>query len=175
MPSAVPQAAAAALPPARMIDPRGHRFGAGVSALLLVGSFILDAPIGVALALISIGTSAAFGLRWSIYGVAWRRIVAALHLGKAEPEHEYPPRFAQTLGSVALALSLLAFVAGASAVGWLFALAVAGLQGVLAATGYCLGCRLYFLRWWVPDLATRIWTRNRRRLVAGATSRISYR
>ena len=18
-------------------------------------------------------------------------------------------------------------------------------------TGYCLGCRLYFLRWWVPD------------------------
>ena len=175
MPSAVPEAAAAALPPARMIDPRGHRFGAGVSALLLVGSFLLDAPIGVALALLSIGTSAAFGLRWSIYGVAWRRIATALRLGRSEPEHEYPPRFAQTLGSVALALSLVALVAGASAVGWLLALAVAGLQGVLAATGYCLGCRLYFLRWWVPDLATRIWTRNRRRLVAGASSRISYR
>jgi hypothetical protein len=175
MPSAVPQAAAAALPPARMIDPRGHRFGAGVSALLLVGSFLLDAPLGVALALVSIGTSAAFGLRWSIYGVAWRRVATSLRLGRTEPEHEYPPRFAQTLGSVALTLSLLAFVAGASAVGWLFALAVAGLQGVLAATGYCLGCRLYFLRWWVPDLATRIWTRNRRRLVAGASSRISYR
>jgi hypothetical protein len=27
---------------------------------------------------------------------------------------------------------------------------VAGLQVVLAATGYCLGCRLYFLKWWVP-------------------------
>jgi hypothetical protein len=28
--------------------------------------------------------------------------------------------------------------------------AVAGLQTVLAVTGYCLGCRLYFLKWWVP-------------------------
>ncbi len=40
MPSAVPSNAAAALPPARMIDPRGHRFGAGLSALLLLVSFV---------------------------------------------------------------------------------------------------------------------------------------
>ena len=33
MPSAIPDEAAAHLPPARMIDPRGHRFGAGVSAV----------------------------------------------------------------------------------------------------------------------------------------------
>jgi hypothetical protein len=175
MPSAIPQAAAASLPPARMIDPRGHRFGAAVSGLLLVASFIAAAPIGVALALISIGVSAAFGLRWSIYGAVWRRIVPGLRLGPAEPEHEYPPRFAQTLGSLALVLSLLAFAVGAPAVGWLFALAVAALQGLLAATGYCLGCRLYFLRWWVPDVLTRAWTRGRTPRVAGASSRISYR
>ena len=30
MPAAIPEGAAAHLPPARMIDPRGHRFGAGV-------------------------------------------------------------------------------------------------------------------------------------------------
>jgi hypothetical protein len=77
-----------------------------------------------------------------------------------EPEHEYPPRFAQTLGSTALILSLAAFLLGATPVGWLLALAVAGLQGVLAVTGYCLGCRLYFLRWWVPSVATSIWTRG---------------
>jgi hypothetical protein len=175
MPTAIPQAAAASLPPARMIDPRGHRFGAAVSGLLLIGSFILGAPIGIVVALISIGVSAAVGLRWSIYGAAWRRIVRVLHLGPAQPEHEYPPRFAQTLGSVALVLSLLAFAAGAPAVGWLFALAVAALQGLLAATGYCLGCRLYFLRWWVPDVLTRAWTRGRTTRVAGASSRISYR
>jgi hypothetical protein len=115
----------------------------------------------VAIVLASIGISAAFGLRWSIYGAIWRRIVALAGLDRAEPEHEYPPRFAQTLGSVALVLSLIAFLVGATTVGWVFALAVAGLQTLLAVTGYCLGCRMYFLRWWVPAAVTRIWTRGR--------------
>ncbi len=176
MPKSIPDGAAAGLPPARMIDPRGHRFGAGLSSLLLVGSFFINAPLGVAVALASIGASAAFGLRWSIYGMAWRRVVRALRLGPAEPEHEYPPRFAQTLGSVALVLALLAFLVGLPVVGWALALAVAGLQGVLGLTGYCLGCRLYFLRWWVPDLVTRIWTRDRRTpLAAGISGQIRYR
>lgn len=160
MPSAVPTDAEVRLPKARMIDPRGHRFGAGTSAALLVVAFILNVPWLVAVALVSIGVSAAFGLRWSIYGAVWRRIVRLLSLPPTTPEHEYPPRFAQTLGSVALILSLIAFGVGAPAVGWVFAFAVAGLQSLLAVTGYCLGCRLYFLRWWVPDLLTRIWTRG---------------
>ncbi len=160
MPSAVPADAAATLPPARMIDPRGHRFGAGVSALLLVGSFLIGQPLGVLVVLLSIGISAAFGLRWSVYGAIWRRIVRFAGLGKAEPEHEYPPRFAQTLGSVVLVVGLVAFVAGVPVVGWGAAFAVAALQTLLAVTGYCLGCRLYFLRWWVPSLVTRLWTRG---------------
>jgi hypothetical protein len=174
MPNAVPAAAAATLPKARMIDPRGHRFGAGVSALLLVASFLANAPIGVVLALLSIGVSAAFGLRWSIYGAAWRRIVRLARLGPTEPEHEYPPRFAQTLGSVVLIVGLIGFAAGASTIGWGAALAVAALQGVLAVTGYCLGCRMYFLRWWVPSVVTRIWTRGAPS-VGGTTARITYR
>ena len=164
MPSAIPDDAAARLPKARMIDPRGHRFGAGVSAALLVGAFLTGTTWLVALVLLSIGVSAAFGLRYSIYGGAWRRIATALALPRVEPEHEYPPRFAQVLGSVALILALVAFALGATTLGWAFALAVAGLQTLLATTGYCLGCRLYFLRWWVPDLVTRIWTRGRSRL-----------
>ena len=164
MPTAVPEDAAARLPKARMIDPRGHRFGAGVSAILLAVAFLTGTSWLVALVLLSIGASAAFGLRFSIYGVIWRRIARTLALPRVEPEHEYPPRFAQVLGSVALTLALVAFAVGVPALGWLFALAVAGLQSLLAVTGYCLGCRLYFLRWWVPDLVTRIWTRGRSRL-----------
>ena len=160
MPSALPVDATARLPKARMIDPRGHRFGAGVSATLLLAAFAIGTPWVVALVLLSIGVSAAFGLRWSIYGAIWRRIVKVAHLGPAEPEHEYPPRFAQVLGSVALTLSLIAFAVGATTLAWGFAMAVAGLQTLLATTGYCLGCRLYFLRWWVPDFVTRIWTRG---------------
>jgi hypothetical protein len=177
MPIAVPADAEARLPRAPMIDPRGHRFGAGVSALLLVGAFVLDVPWAVALVLLSIGISAAFGLRWSIYGAIWRRIVRAFSLPPTTPEHEYPPRFAQTLGSVVLIASLVAFAAGASTAGWVLAFAVAGLQTVLATTGYCLGCRLYFLRWWVPDLVTRIWTRGRSGINATpfATEQIRYR
>jgi hypothetical protein len=162
MPNAVPAEAAAGLPPAGKIDPRGHRFGAGLSALLLIISFVTGWVPGVALALLSIGTSAAFGLRYSIYGAIWRRIARVLALPKVEPEHEYPPRFAQTLGSIALILALVAFVAGATTLGWILALAVAALQSLLAVTGYCLGCRLYFLRWWVPSVVTAIWTRGSR-------------
>jgi hypothetical protein len=174
MPSAIPADAAAHLPPARMIDPRGHRFGAGVSAVLLIVATVSGTPWLVAVVLLSIGLSALFGLRYSIYGAIWRRIVRIARLGPAEPEHEYPPRFAQVLGSIALVLSLIAFVLGATTLGWIFALAVAGLQTLLAATGYCLGCRLYFLRWWIPDLVTRIWTRGRVQHLDFVTEPIRY-
>ena len=173
MPTAIPANVAAQLPPARMIDPRGHRFGAGVSAILLIVAAVSGTTWLVALALLSIGTSAAFGLRYSIYGAIWRRIARALRLPKVEPEHEYPPRFAQVLGSVALTLALVAFVLGATTLGWVFTLGVAGLQSVLAVTGYCLGCRLYFLRWWVPSIVTSIWTRGASRS-STAVSPIQY-
>jgi len=175
MPSAIPTGAEESLPPARMIDPRGHRFGAGVSAALLVLAWLIQAPWLVAVVLLSIGVSAAFGLRYSIYGVIWRRIVRIAKLGPTEPEHEYPPRFAQTLGSVVLIASLLSFALGATTIGWLLAFAVAGLQTLLAVTGYCLGCRLYLLRWWVPSLVTRIWTRGRSTGGALTATKITYR
>ena len=175
MPTAIPTGATDKLPPAAMIDPRGHRFGAGVSSLLLILAAVANSPWLVAVALVSISMSAAFGLRYSVYGAIWRRIVRVGGLGKVEPEHEYPPRFAQVLGSTALSLSLVAFALNLPVVGWLLALAVAGLQGVLGLTGYCLGCRLYFLRWWVPDLVTRIWTRGRDGITGLVTEPISYR
>src|SRR5512141_714948 len=130
MPSAVPADAEARLPRARMIDPRGHRFGAAISAIVLLTAFVVNAPVLVAIALLSIGTSAALGLRWSVYGAIWRRIVRILTLPPTTPEHEYPPRFAQTLGSVVLIGSLVAFVGGESSAGWGLAFAVAGLQGL---------------------------------------------
>ena len=174
MPSAIPSGATEQLPPARMIDPRGHRFGAGVSAILLTVAVLTQTVWLVPLVLVSIGVSAAFGMRWSVYGMVWRRLVKVVGLFPAQPEHEYPPRFAQVLGSVALTLALVAFAFGASTLGWVFVVAVAGLQTLLAVTGYCLGCRLYFLRWWVPDLVTRIWTRGRVRRVGFATEPIRY-
>jgi hypothetical protein len=175
MPSAIPDGATLGLPPARMIDPRGHRFGAGVSAVILAVAIASQQPWLVLLVALSIGMSAALGMRYSVYGMVWRRLVRIAGLGAVEPEHEYPPRFAQVLGTTALTIGLLAFAAGVPAVGWLMAVGVAALQTLLAATGYCLGCRLYVLRWWVPELVTRIWTRDVPRQPAFVAEKIEYR
>ena len=37
---------------------------------------------------------------------------------------------------------------------------MAALQILLAATGICVGCRMYFLRWWVPSLFARLFRRS---------------
>ena len=48
---AIPNGATASLPQAGMIDPRGHRFGAGVSAVLLIVAALTDTPWLVAVVL----------------------------------------------------------------------------------------------------------------------------
>lgn len=147
-------------PPARQIDPRGQRFGAGVSAVALGVAFVLNAPWLAALVGLNLGVSAAFGTRLFVPGRAWRPVRSALRLGPPkETEHEYPPRFAQALGATFLGLAALAFLAGIVPVGWLLVGAVAGLQTLLAITGICVGCRLYFLRWWVPSVFARVFRR----------------
>ncbi len=135
----------------RQIDPRSHRFGAGLSVAVLAVAFVADQPAGVLLIALALGASAAFGTRYSVLGRPWPLVRRLLRLGPpAELESEYPPRFAQALGAAGLTAAVIAFVAGLPLVGWLLAAAVAGLQALLALTGYCLGCRLYFLRWWLP-------------------------
>lgn len=148
--------------PARFIDPRGQRFGAGMSAVALAAAFLLGLPWLVALLGLNLLISAAFGTRLFLPGRAWPLVRSALRLGPTEPEHEYPPRFAQALGGTFLALATVAFVVGLPVVGWLLTAAVAGLQVLLAATGICVGCRLYFLRWWVPSLVARLFRRTDR-------------
>ena len=147
-------------PPARAIDPRGQRFGAAVSAILLAVAFLLNLPWLAALVGLNLAVSAAFGTRLFLPGRAWPVIRATLRLGRTEPEHEYPPRFAQALGATFLGLAAIAFLLGAPIVGWLLTGAVAALQTLLAVTGICIGCRLYFLRWWVPSLVARVFRRT---------------
>jgi hypothetical protein len=156
--------AATPLPNRGGIDPRGHRFGAGVSVVILVLGFALGAPLVVPGIGIALGVSAYYGTRWSILGRPWPFVRQALRLGPpAELESEIPPRFAQALGTLGLGLATVALAAGAvtaapfvTAIGWLLAGAVAALQTLLAATGYCLGCQLYRLRWYAPRLFDRI-------------------
>lgn len=136
---------------ARMIDPRGHRFGAALSVVILGLGFVAGQPVVVALLAVALVISALFGTRYSILGRPWGTVRRTLRIGPPiELEHEFPPRFAQALGALGFAVSALLFALGFTTVGWIVAGAVGALQAVLAATGFCLGCRLYFLKWWLP-------------------------
>lgn len=146
-------------PRARQIDPRGQRFGAGVSAIVLAAAFIADLPALAVLVGLNLALSSALGTRLFLPGRAWPLVKRTLRLRPAEPEHEYPPRFAQALGATFLGLSALAFGLGLPVGGWLLVAAVGGLQALLAVTGICVGCRLYFLRWWVPTAFARLFRR----------------
>lgn len=144
-------------PSPRRIDPRGHRFGGGLSAAILALAFALGTPALVLAIAVALWVSAAFGTRYSILGRPWPLIRRALRIGPpAELEGEFPPRFAQAFGAVVLTVALVLFAAGATTGAWLLTGAVAALQTVLAVTGYCLGCRLYFLRWYGPALFDRL-------------------
>ena len=144
-------------PQPRLIDPRGHRFGAVLSFVILLTAFLLHVPVVVPLVAVALGVSALYGTQYSLLGRPWAVVRRLLRIGPpAELESEFPPRFAQALGALGLGFATIAFLIGLSVVGWLLTAAVAGLQLLLAATGYCLGCRLYFLRWYAPALFSRL-------------------
>ena len=136
------------------------RLGAGISAVVLAVAFLLNLPWLAVLVGVNLGISAFFGTKLFLPGRAWPIVKRTLKLGPTELEHEYPPRFAQALGATFLLLAAIAFLAGVPTVGWLLVGAVAGLQTLLAVTGICVGCRLYFLRWFVPSLFARIFRRT---------------
>jgi len=147
----------------RWIDPRAQRLGAASSALVLLVALIANAWAIVALVGVALAISAGFGTRWFVFSRPWPLIRRVLAIGPSELEHEMPPRFAQALGAGFLALGTGLLAAGLQPWGWIPVLAVIGLQLLLAGTGFCLGCRLFFLRWWVPDLFARLVGRGIRR------------
>jgi hypothetical protein len=141
----------------RTIDPRGQRFGAAFSALTLVGGLALGQPLVAAVVGVSLAVSAAFGTQWFPFSRPWPSIRRSLRLGPPrDPEPELGPRFAQALGAAFIAVGLVLFAAGAGPWSWAPIVAVAGLQVLLAVTGYCLGCRLYGLHWFLPELFDRV-------------------
>jgi hypothetical protein len=149
--------------PGRWIDPRAQRLGAALSGLTLVLAFGLDGWPLVAGVAAFMAASAVYGTRWFIFSRPWPALRSWLQLGPSELEHELPPRFAQALGATFLIVGTLLLAIGATPWGWLPVAGVVALQTLLAASGFCLGCRLFFLRWYVPDLFARLVGRGVRR------------
>lgn len=143
------------------IDPRSPRFGATITAvLLLVAVFLaLTAPFADTLAaragqpafvlLIVIAALFAWGafagIRRHPYGVVFRRLIRPRLGPPVELEAPEPPTFAQGVGLVVVAIGLVLHLIGVP--GSLVVSAGAAFVAAFlnAAFGFCLGCRLYVL------------------------------
>jgi Domain of unknown function (DUF4395) len=145
-------------PSAAVVDPRGPRFAAAITTIVLAIVLVLYAtPEGFVLLVLqtAVFTLGAFvGPRSTPYSIVFRRWVRPRLGPPAELEDVRPLRFAQLLG---LAFSLIGLV-GLALVPILGVLAVAAALAAAflnAAFGYCLGCELYLLlRRAVPAAST---------------------
>jgi hypothetical protein len=127
-----------------VIDPRGPRFGAAATTLVLA-VVLVTGPAGLGAWLLA-AQAVVFALGAtgrSPYAVLYRRAVRPRLGPPAELEHPAPPRFAQTVGLAFALVGVLAAVAGLTAV-FFVAVALALSAAFLnAAFGFCLGCEMY--------------------------------
>jgi hypothetical protein len=124
------------------LDPRGPRFAAALTTVVLV--VVLATGWGwLALAQTAVFAVTAAGPRRGPYALLYRFLVAPRLGPTAEREDAAPVRFAQLVGFVFLAVASVGYLSGATAVGVAFA-AFGLLAAFLnAAFGLCLGCEAY--------------------------------
>lgn len=134
------------------VDPRGPRFGAGITSVLLLATLTLDlqglrtpatVALGVVVALFAWGALAGVGRH--PWGWVFRRFVRPR---LAPPEHledTAPPTFAQLVGFLITGTGLILALIGvphAVTVAAALAFVAAFLNAVFA---FCLGCQLHVL------------------------------
>ncbi|MFD0280017.1 DUF4395 domain-containing protein [Kitasatospora sp. NPDC127111] len=127
------------------IDPRGPRFAAALTTLVLIAVLLSGSGPLLALQAVVFGLGAFGGPHRSPYGWLYRTLIRPRLAPPAETEDERPPRFAQAVGLVFATVGTLGFLTGVTWLGLLataFALAAAFFN---AAFGYCLGCEVYLL------------------------------
>ena len=127
------------------VDPRGVRFAAAITTVVLALVLVTDS-VWLLAAQVAVFALAAFaGLRFAPYTVAFRLLVAPRIGPPTAREDAATVRFSQAVGFVFAAFGVLGYAVGIPALGitaTALALAAAFLN---AAFGFCLGCELYGL------------------------------
>jgi hypothetical protein len=127
------------------VDPRGLRFTAWLSAIVLALTLLTGSAWLLGAQAVIFGIGAVAGLRYAPYGVLFRLLVRPRIGPPPELEPAAPPRFAQGVGFAFALLGTLGYALGVTALGVAatgLALAAAFLN---AAFGICLGCEMYLL------------------------------
>ena len=124
------------------LDPRGQRFAAALTSLVLVA--VLATGWGwLALAQTVVFAITALDPRKGPYAYLYRALILPRLGPPAEREPAAPVRFAQSVGFTFLAVATVGYLTGLTALGLVFA-AFGLLAAFLnAAFGLCLGCEAY--------------------------------
>jgi hypothetical protein len=132
------------------VDPRGQRFAAALSALVLVAVLITGSAWLLGAQAVVFGIGAVFGLKYAPYGLVYRWLVRPRLGPPHELEDEAPPRFSQWVGLAISIAGVIGYATGVTPLGIVAgALPRAG-AFVKAAFGLCLGCEMYVMirRFW---------------------------
>jgi hypothetical protein len=124
------------------IDPRGPRFGAAITVVVLAVVLITGNVWLLAAQTVVFAVGALAGLRHAPYGLLYRWLIRPRLGPPGHTEAEAPPRFAQGVGMVIAAAGVVCYAVGATAGGLVFtalALVAAFLNAVF---DLCLGCHM---------------------------------
>lgn len=128
------------------VDPRGLRFAAAATTIVLALVLVTPSPVREALLAaqtVIFALGAFVSLSASPWSAIFRTVVRPRIGAPIETEDARPPRFAQLVGLTFAAIGLIALLTGATTLG-LVAVGFAFVAALLnAATGFCLGCELY--------------------------------
>lgn len=127
------------------IDPRGPRFGAIITTVVL-GLVLLIGPGGwplLALQTLAFAAGAILGLSYQPYGIVYRAVIQPRLGPPSATEDSRPPRFAQAVGLVFAGAGLLGALLGMDVLFYV-AVGLAFFAAFLnAAFNFCLGCEMY--------------------------------
>lgn len=136
-------------PPPDLLDARGPRFSAGVTAVVTGMALVVQGPVGVGLVVLQAAVFAIATVRGVVHS-PWARLFRLVRARRGwgpptELEDARPPRFSQLCGLVVLVAALGFLAGGLPAIGWVAVGLVLALSTTLAVSGVCLGCELYLL------------------------------
>ena len=126
-------------------DPRGQRFSAALSAVVLAIVLIASSGWLLAAQAAVFGVGAVAGLRYSPYGLIYRWLIRPRLGPPREMEDAAAPRFAQGAGLVISIIGVIGYAAGVTPLGMAGAAAALAAAFLNAAFGVCLGCEMYML------------------------------
>ncbi|HEX5616133.1 MAG TPA: DUF4395 family protein [Acidimicrobiia bacterium] len=121
--------------PDPVLDPRAVRFGQAVVAVALLASFVFQQPVGVPVTAVVVALGVAFGPGADPLRQVFDTIVAPRLAPPTRSESRRLVRLGSLVVVVVLTLATAAFTADIGAIGWLLALAVAGVSAIAATTG----------------------------------------